>query len=128
MSTAICKLSKTAFFLDIDTGKLFTYDNSYCDTYTDYETTFILPILETGWIYDVHLLTDGKNIDAFHLRRAFRYYYKDEIYSFFMATYIFPHSYKCMEAQWSYYINGIQYFTEPIFFSVEEFYDRYFDP
>lgn len=122
MSNAICKLSKTALFLDIDTGKLFTYDDSYYDTFTDYETIFIIPILETGWIYDVHLLTDGKIIDAFHIGRAIRYYYKDEIYSFFMATYIFPNNCKCMEAHWSYCINGLQYFTKPISFSVEEFY------
>lgn len=127
MANQVRIFSEIGSFIDVDTGKSFTYDNHFYNTYTDYETIFVLPILETGWIYDVYLLIDGNAVKAYHLRRGFMYDNKDEIYSFFIATYIFPHSCKSIEACWRYDVNGVTYFSEPFCFSVEEFYDSYIE-
>lgn len=123
MTNKICDISTPATFINLDTNEQFIYDNICCDTYTDYESIFIIPIIELGWIDNVHLLTDGHCIDAAHLRRGLRYGTQNEIYSFFLAVYTFPCKHESMEAHWSYCINGLEYVTDSIFFSVENFYD-----
>lgn len=126
MTIELCNVPTLSTFIDLKTNELFTYDNSNCETYTDIETIFIIPILEMGWIDDVHLFTDEHCIDAFHIRRGLRYGSKNEIYSFFFAKYTFQHKNESMSAYWSCRINDIKYVTDKKIFRVENFYDECF--
>lgn len=110
-------------FVDCRTGSLVTYELSTDCTYTDkdiegFETIFCIPILETGWIFNVFLVIDGQYIPATHILRAYDLSNHDNIYSFFGASYVFKFRKRNQEAHWCYTIENTMHVSKSIFFDV----------
>lgn len=110
-------------FVDCNTGSLVTYGPSSDYTYTDkdvenFETIFCIPILETGWIFNVFLVIDGQYIPAIHILRAYDLSNHDNIYSFFSASYVFKFPKRNQEAHWCYTIENAIHVSKSIFFDV----------
>lgn len=86
-------------------------------------TGFTLPILETGWIYNIWLVVNGR-YDALTkdpIARGFDYHNPKNIYSIFHIEYQFKKVRNNVEVHWVYMIEGKQYVTSSIYFDVEDY-------
>lgn len=107
-----------------DSRDLFYYKISKATiTGTSDKTDFYIPILETGWIYNVWLVING--IYTIYVEepymRAVDYNNSENIYSIFHAKYQFKKARDNVEVHWCYTIDGKQYVSPSIHFDVMDY-------
>ena len=92
-------------------------------TYTDIPTILSIAINENiGYINNVYFRINGVNIGK--VNWVSRFQTEDNSwYSVFSTEYIFSSACKDQRLDFVYEVGGSYYFTEPIIFNVENFYD-----
>lgn len=112
------------FFRDLYSRKLnFVRPPKSSSTGISDTTGFSIPILETGWIYNIWLVVNGCYIAStkIPIARVFDYYNPKNIYSIFHIEYQFKKVRDNVEVHWVYMIEGRQYVTSSIYFDVEDY-------
>ncbi len=112
------------FFRDLYTRKLnFVRPMTSSSTGISDTTGFSIPILETGWIYNIWLVVNGCYVVSTKIPivRAFDYYNPKNIYSIFHIEYQFTKIRDNVEVHWVYMIEDKPYVTSSIYFDVEDY-------
>lgn len=112
------------FFRDLYSRKLNFFKPIISSSTGISDTTgFSIPILETGWIYNIWLVVNGCYLAStkIPLARVFDYYNPKNIYSIFHIEYQFTKVRDNVEVHWVYMVEGKQYVTSSIYFDVEDY-------
>lgn len=93
------------------------------DTYTNIPTIFEIKIREQGWIHDVnlHLSTECEPLPA--QWKGYIRYRNGHRSSIFKLKYVFKNALANQHATFHYFIEGVEYVCEPMFFNVYPFYE-----
>lgn len=95
----------------------------HVETYTDIPTTLSIKINESiGYINNVYFRINGVNIGSLNWLSRFQVE-DDSWYSIFSTEYVFKTTCINQQLDFIYEVDGLYYFTEPIIFDVENFYD-----
>lgn len=111
-------------FRDLYSRKLGVFNPTECSSTGISDTTgFSIPILETGWIYNIWLVVNGRYVVSTKtpIARVFDYYNPKNFYSIFHVEYQFEKVQNNVEIHWYYMINGGEYVSSSIYIDVEDY-------